>query len=724
MVTTTTGGTTATNPASYINLPIPKGKQAPPTFKGKHRELDRFLEHYKHVCAQYHVTESDQKCLGLITYCSSSVASTVENLPSFIKKDFTALEADLQWLYDGDRRKAEYHTGHLEEFARTWRKEPILDLATFKEYHRKYLKAAGALKAAGHIEQREFDRWFWAGLHEATRDRLERRMTDDEPTLDLSTPFPVDKLTKAAEHIFNRKRFDKFLREEQEESSRPKSRKKSSRRRRRDREDSSDESDSSDSEDDEPTSRQSANRVPAKTKGISAGEKAELAKAKSDRDEIAKLVTGMEGLHISDPRYRTYFTQLSTLSPESCRWYPEPVVPAQRAYLAQGTPERPSERMRDPPPHRVMFQPDRRFGDRPELTCYGCDGKGHRMDGCEKLDALITQGHIKRERGRICWKNNDRIDRRPGENWEKAILRQVQSGTSTTGATGGGTGDRSVYYVEVHREDSDADSDAQEDLGWEPGTTSVEDLKAYGVERSQRTIRDGRKAGQNLPPRTHRMKEFPTRGHIEDADSRQRPVAKNPGLHRGQNRLQGATAPTPVDISPGEFKGENDGELVPMDVEDAITSKRVEDGGKPTTRDQEGAIRNVAQARSKKGKTQSAVIQELLNSPLTICLKDLVSVSPNVRQGLVATLRGIRDDVLGDGGTARPDPKPSKEKEDRIAVMRVGESRGEDRRVKKGKQLAAKSKADPPTLLATIGNAQMEGIVDSGSMTNFCCGYN
>src|SRR6201999_853312 len=124
---------------------------------------------------------------------------------------YHALVEELRWLYDGDRRNAEYHTGDLEELTRSWRKERIHNLETFKEYHRDFVTIAGALKVANHIEEREFNRWFWAGLHKRTRDRLEKRMQDDDPNLDIRTPFPVRKVIKAAEYVYSRERFDKFL---------------------------------------------------------------------------------------------------------------------------------------------------------------------------------------------------------------------------------------------------------------------------------------------------------------------------------------------------------------------------------------------------------------------------------------------------------------------------------------------------------------------------------
>jgi len=220
----------AQGPAAFINLPVLGSRQAPPEFRGSHRTLRRFLLHYERCCAQYQVTQDDQKCLGLPSYCSDNVATTIESLESFINGDYQALVKDLQWLYDGDRQTAEYHTGYIEEFGKEWRKETVANLETFKQYHREYIEVAGHLKNTNRIDANRFNQGFWEGLPADTRDRLERRMTDEDPSLDLAVPFPIEKIVKAAEFVFSRNRFDKHLREGLDLSIRPKEKGESSRR--------------------------------------------------------------------------------------------------------------------------------------------------------------------------------------------------------------------------------------------------------------------------------------------------------------------------------------------------------------------------------------------------------------------------------------------------------------------------------------------------------------
>ena len=399
--------TAPSGPVSYINLPPIGSKQAPPKFTGKHRALERFLVHYESVCAQNKVTDDKEKCKGIIQYCNDEVADTIESMDSYDSGDFSKLKEDLEWLYDGSRKKSDTHRGDIEDFTRSWRKVRIEKLEKFKKYHRDFIRLAGTLKIAGRVTESEYDQYFWSGLHRGTRDRIEKRMTDDEPKLDLSVPFPIRKVRKAAEHIFNRNRFDKYLREGKtsgSRSSRSKLKSKARSRKSRRYEDSDDESDlsstseteteSSDESDDEPIAtwrssrraekpEKARNRVEINTEK-ELDEKVEGIPPKEVRDEIAELTEAMEGLEISQARYRTLYTRLNVLPvpKEILDLYPQPAVASPRSYLAQGKVTF-ADRTRDLPPHQTIAPFDQRMRERrTEYTCFGCGESGHRMDQC------------------------------------------------------------------------------------------------------------------------------------------------------------------------------------------------------------------------------------------------------------------------------------------------------------------------------------------------------
>ena len=73
---------------------------------------------------------------------------------------------------------------------------------------------------------------------------------DDDPTYDMQDPFPVEAVTRAAEHVFNQNRFDKDLLEEERSHSHSTLEHKTTRHRRQVKvlEESDDDSESEDNE--------------------------------------------------------------------------------------------------------------------------------------------------------------------------------------------------------------------------------------------------------------------------------------------------------------------------------------------------------------------------------------------------------------------------------------------------------------------------------------------
>ena len=128
--------TTPTTPsASYINLPPPGDKKAPLRFKGKKgRSVERFIKHYAAICAEKNVTDSEQKCLGLIQYCSDHVAETLEHTRAFQTNNYDVLIKEIERLYDGGKKRSEYHRGDLDKLVEEWRRTKITTLKVFNEY--------------------------------------------------------------------------------------------------------------------------------------------------------------------------------------------------------------------------------------------------------------------------------------------------------------------------------------------------------------------------------------------------------------------------------------------------------------------------------------------------------------------------------------------------------------------------------------------------------------
>ena len=651
------------------------------------------------------------------------MADLLETLPAYTDKDYPALLAAIRWLFDESRQKTQYHNGHLEAITLKWSDKPMRNLETFKKYQLKFTKVAGGLQQQGQLSSQEMDRRFWDGICDEARDRLERRMIDINPRLNTSTPYTVKEIAAAAEHIYDRNRFDKHLREREPTTrfTTPSSRRKKGKKKAEETDSESDSESETDQSDEEPTPREKE-RTKEKAAYAAAARK-ETPKRNTKTDEINDLVTQMENLSISPTTYRTLFVRLKVLAPEICEYYPPPFTANVGSYMARDTRSPPGGMQREPLPHQrqAFMSQDARVGERRTFTCFGCGDKGHRMDDCEKIEAFVQQGHVKRLFGKLRWNDGSNIFREPEESWAQAIVRRIQNENKDRGQEKGTVG-RSVYYIEVGRENSDADTEEQEELGWVSGATSVSNLQAYNVDRAPRVSKDTRKkTARDVPPGPHRVKEFSLRGHRDDKGVGKDPFTKNMNKNRSQDWLQRTSAPTPVDVTQNEFKGESDGEMVPMDVEEFGIEQRVNNRSKAGARNDERPIRDAAQARAKKGKTQSELIDQIMRTQLTMPLKDIALISPSVRRDLAGTLKAMRDDAP-DGRRELPEVakggEPTLPGPEGIKVMKMKRSGEEMRELVMDTRGGREARKELLKLKATVGEARMMGIVDSGSMAS------
>ena len=348
------------------------------------------------------------------------------------------------------------------------------------------------------------------------------------------------------------------------------------------------------------------------------------------------------------------------------------------------------------------------------------------MNQCAKLEALIDQGHIRRIIGKLRWADGSNIIKEPEESWVNAVVRRLQQQDKVS--TDEREQNKGVYLIEIMRDDSDADSDEQKEMGWRSGTSIKGNLQAYGAERTPRVSKEARQGTQrqHLLPKAHRVKELPPRGHLHDTGRKELGViSKNADLHRSQNRFENVPAAAiPIDVSPAKFKGELDSELVPMEVEEVVSSKTRENRRKLLPRDADGAIGDVHQIRARKGKAQMSVVNGLLSLPLTLSLQEIASISPSVRRDLAMTLKAIRDDQPEDAETSRPvEPKELKalgagKEWDDQGGAKLGEVPTEVFLGSLERAKGREARGDLLKIEIKIGNATMLGVVDSGSMIN------
>ena len=191
------------------NLPIIGTKGAPKKFKGKSSEVEILLRHMDRLYAKYNVTDDKDKVESITQYCSRSVRQFMEGLSSYITPNWTQFSKDLKKFYEADKDTRRYKVRDLENYIIESRSHgAFTSLASWMKYNRGFISIAGWLVQHQKITTKERAIYFWKGIPRAFRERLEVRLLGQDPNHDLNNPFDVSVVTKVAENILKRDRFD------------------------------------------------------------------------------------------------------------------------------------------------------------------------------------------------------------------------------------------------------------------------------------------------------------------------------------------------------------------------------------------------------------------------------------------------------------------------------------------------------------------------------------
>src|ERR1700742_2372985 len=181
-------------PKTTNDLPLKGAKNAPKTFKGKYEKVHTFFREVETACASLGINDPADQCIAVVRYCSQSVNNVIEGLAEYRKKDYNGLKSKLTFIYDAERSEVKYRIADIYPLVTKWSKTKIGDLATFKNYYKEFQKIVGWLHVRGKLSDDDFKLWFWAGLPKRAQRQLEGRMRIEDPNLDDTQPFDVDKV--------------------------------------------------------------------------------------------------------------------------------------------------------------------------------------------------------------------------------------------------------------------------------------------------------------------------------------------------------------------------------------------------------------------------------------------------------------------------------------------------------------------------------------------------
>lgn len=477
-----------TNTNTILNMPIPGSRLAPEKYRGDYSRIRAFINHYEIICDYNNVLTGTAKCETIIRYCSNKVRQVILGLPSYTRKDWVALKADLLQLFDAERDTKRYRVRDLIKFVKTSKNRSIRDLTKWKKYVRNFIMIAGWLLEQKKLSDAAHDTYFWTGIPRVLRNRLEGRILAKDPTRDLAEPFTFRETSASAEALFQRDRFDMNMIDSDDDADYNSPAEDSDESR------DNSESDSDDDEDhryDKPykTHKHRSHKKSHRNREESDDEefrkvhapRTENRKGKNTGkiDEVESLIKEMNGLHVGDPQYGLVYWKAIKMDSDVRLIVPEPQlrqsVPPPRIsnidrHLEGSSRPIPTFRaqqfQRQGPPHlSSTFQasqppPNPTRAPVSQLQCYGCRAPGHTINQCPRINEFIqTNVLIRQANGRLARPDGSWVSRQPNETLVEAVEREQQISIQSN-------------FISVSNESSDDETydwmtDYQEDQGYE-----------------------------------------------------------------------------------------------------------------------------------------------------------------------------------------------------------------------------------------------------------------
>ncbi|KAF8059296.1 hypothetical protein FPV67DRAFT_1454479 [Lyophyllum atratum] len=475
----------------------PHARNAPHKFKGEYYRVETFVDHYHKFTTSFSVSDGEKS--------------------HFFKKDWANLKADLLRFYDAARAEPRYDIRDLIMLANKWQARRLTELSSFIDYELKFQQVGGWLKKHKQISENDLASYFWMGIHKDMHVRIENYISGQNAGINLSVPFPLDKIKEAVNHVLHRDRFNKRLTdivatkvtsELDEESSSDEDGSEHKHKRERmlkklkkltKKKHVVDTSDESDLEDEAPIPVRKSSKKEAK---------------KDTRDDVKQIIKQLSQLSINDPAYSLlYYKALkldsvvaqciappnTRLPPASNNYYPRqppPInlfprqphtMPPVNSFLRQPPPMGNMNSMQTGPPRAIPPHMNPMAEMRGPMMCYGCGIVGHSLQDCDALKKKIGEGVLLRDyRGRITFQDGTIVQRTNEETILQAAERQL------------GPGPRAHFFS------MDNDYDYYQ--------TEYDDVDLFAAEPVPKKTRQARKEvfdGVHIPPRRDKENQRP-----------------------------------------------------------------------------------------------------------------------------------------------------------------------------------------------------------------------
>ncbi|KAJ7635973.1 hypothetical protein DFH06DRAFT_1336122 [Mycena polygramma] len=432
-------GTTRT----VYDMPMRGSRDAPKTFRGHHSEVEYFINHYDKLLVKFHVTDPEDQCESILSYCSTDVQGFIRASEHYERHNWLKLRKEILRWYDADRATTRYKPSDITTYTLKTQKRPFHSLSKWKKYFIKYKTMAGILLRQGHLTRANYDIYFWLGLHPDLRQIFEQRILQLNPMRKASRQFSVREISEAAEWYFRRNRAEAMVVNAADYgidldsgSSEDESDK-----------DESEDSDDSDYEIYKKKHRQKVRErkekeKKKKQKSLTPGASTKRTLTTSGTaEEVTGLIRQLNKMSITDPEYPPVYYKVLALDTTgvAAKCVQPPRINTSWGDQSQRNPSRTkpnppsanttttsSNSNSSPATYPNNIPVSSSSTTRPDNNgCYGCGTEGHRIGDCPAVKELITKEVIKVDEGtrKLRMKDGSFIRRNQGESLIQAANR-------------------------------------------------------------------------------------------------------------------------------------------------------------------------------------------------------------------------------------------------------------------------------------------------------------
>jgi hypothetical protein len=451
-----------------------------------------------------------------------------------------------------------------------------------------------------------------------------------DATLDQSIPYDPEKVIKAAQVIWNPKKFydegDEFEEEEEEGVSEWESaeeeefqvlKKKKKKK---------------------PKAKAPVPERPARTTTTSGTATPNT----SSTDDVAELIDKLGRLSLEDPAYAALYFLITTKAPSTTEWLAKPVRKEAKAqsFGTNNTSTTVTATNSNSNSSAPSPTSNSQRSNRP-LTCFGCGEDGHTTTRCKKCDDLIKQGVIKRdETNKIVWADGSPIRRYSDENILEAVQRTLAAKPAASGSANfiqGYSFQGSPSYL-IH----ESEDEAEEDDGLAFPATRA---RPAGKETRRQQVLDG-----VYPPPLSKAKK-----RAQDAQTFNPVEVQAPQFNPDdddafmEDAPQTRTVPVPVSRPPkatpsqprpvNEVPSQNPKVSKPAAETPAQQAPAQKNGQEVPTLSQP---RSMSQSELQRRFNSQQLMDKFLQTPITISIQELLGGSSQFSKAMIEMLKITR----------------------------------------------------------------------------------